>query len=1070
MAVSVAAQPLARPSLVTTIVHSPARRRPPVAGCRLPVPGRPTVLLLLLLALSGLAREGDAQDGVPVLHDYDVTAWTTIEGLPQNTVSDIAALQNGELWVATFGGLVRVDGERLHVVDIARDEGLPSNRMVALEAVGQDMWFLSQEGHLGRLSGGRARTEVVPAVAMPDALSLLHDGTRFLMQTSDGSVWRTDGRTAWARLYAAPPTEEGAFNAIARGPSGPAWVSLRHTVAKIDGDGLGPRLTPAAPIYATAADASGELWLGLDRAVARIDGARIVPLALDWPVAGPIEALLPLGRDAAWAATAGDVFLLERTGQTGWRRTRLPLNLPPDVHVRSLLLDQEESLWIGTVGHGLVRVGRQPVQRLGAESGLSGVHALVTDGKGGAWVSRDCNGLFHVDYADKVTAVRPPGANRPFPRCAQALAPDDAGGIWIRDGVSLFHMGPTPDSVRRIAVTLPRDSGPVVAAPDGSLWVVSRYGDVHRIAPGRPVEHHRLPAPLISAWPGTDDVWVGGVGVVHHLHGGTMRSYGAKEGMPRGDVRDILVQGDQVLVATYGGGLGVVRNGRVRRVTTDQGLPDNSISRVLDDGHGRLWIATNRGIAVVDREELSKVVAGERPALMPVVFGPDRGVAEANFGLPAGFAEPGGRLWFGTISSVVRLNAARFPFNTTPPPVRIERVLLDERAIPLTSVVVVPAGTGRVRLQFGSTSRAHPERLRFRFRFDGVDPDWVDAGAQRSAAMTPMGPGRQRFRLQARNEDGVWSDPPLVVELDVLPAWWQTTVARVGGALVMALAAFGLYRMRVGLLHRRHEAELTRLVEQRQREEQALALRSQLEHVSRLALAGELTASLAHEVNQPLTAIVANAEAGEHLLAAQSDASPQPELRDILHDIVVQGLRASDVVGELRKFLRAGSPDATPLDLSALVREMLPLVRRELAEHQVELSLDLATDLPPVDGRRVQLGQVVVNLLLNASEALSTIDGPRLVTVTTALRDDRVELTVRDNGPGIDPDVAERIFQPFVSTKPKGMGMGLAICRSIAEAHAGRLFAQATSERGATMVLSLPVAGSVSADAARRPR
>ncbi len=1039
------------------IVHLAARHR------------QPTGLLLLLLALSGVAREADAQDGVPVLHDYDVTAWTTIEGLPQNTVSDIAALPNGELWVATFGGLVRVDGERLHVVDIARDEGLPSNRMVALEPVGQDMWFLSQEGHLGRLSGGRARTEVVPAVAMPDALSLLHDGTRFLMQTSDGSVWRTDGRKAWARLYAAPPTEEGAFNAIARGPSGPAWVSLRHAVARIDGDGLATRLTPSAPIFATAADASGGLWLGLDRAVARLEGHRVVPLAVDWPATGPVEVLLPIGTDAAWAATPGEVFLLERTGQPNWRRTRLPVNLPPGAHVRSLLLDQEASLWIGTVGHGLVRVGRQPVRRLGAESGLSGVHALVTNGKGGAWISRDCDGLFHVDDADKVTPVRPSGGS-PFPQCAQALAADDAGGLWIRDHESLFHMGPTPDSVRRLDVTLPRDSGPIVVAPDGSVWVVSRFGDLHRVAAGRFVEHHRLPGPIISAWSGSDDVWVGGVGVVHHVRGATVRSYGPAEGMPRGDVRDILVQGDQVIVATYGGGLGVVRNGRVRRVTTDQGLPDNSLSRVLDDGHGRLWIATNRGIAVVDREELSKVVAGERPALMPVVFGPDRGVAEANFGLPAGFAEPGGRLWFGTIAGVARLDAARFPFNTRPPPLRIERVLLDERAIPLTPVVVVPAGTGRVRLQFGSTSRAHPERLRFRFRFDGVDPDWVEAGAQRIAAMTPRGPGRQRFLLQARNEDGVWSDPPLVVELDVLPAWWQTTVARVGGALVMALAAFGLYRMRVGLLHRRHESELARLVEQRQREEQALALRSQLEHVSRLALAGELTASLAHEVKQPLTAIVANAEAGEQILAAQGDASTQAALRDILHDIVVQGLRASDVVGELRKFLRAGTPDATPLDLSALVREMLPLVRRELAEHDVELSLDLANDLPSVDGRRVQLGQVVVNLLLNASEALSTIDGPRLVTVTTTARDGRVELTVRDNGPGIAPDVAERIFQPFVSTKPKGMGMGLAICRSIAEAHAGRLFAQATSERGATMVLSLPVAGSVSADAARRPR
>ncbi len=129
---------------------------------------------------------------------------------------------------------------------------------------------------------------------------------------------------------------------------------------------------------------------------------------------------------------------------------------------------------------------------------------------------------------------------------------------------------------------------------------------------------------------------------------------------------------------------------------------------------------------------------------------------------------------------------------------------------------------------------------------------------------------------------------------------------------------------------------------------------------------------------------------------------------------------------------------------------MLPLVRRELEENRIEVELALADGLPPVEGVRVQLGQIVVNLVVNACEALARVDGPRRLSITTAPRTAWVELAVSDTGPGLSPEVAARLFQPFVTTKPDGMGMGLAICRSIAEAHGGRLSAGATRPKGAS--------------------
>jgi signal transduction histidine kinase len=497
-----------------------------------------------------------------------------------------------------------------------------------------------------------------------------------------------------------------------------------------------------------------------------------------------------------------------------------------------------------------------------------------------------------------------------------------------------------------------------------------------------------------------------------------------------------------------------LRDGRVSRITAQQGLPDNALSRLIDDGRGRIWISTNRGLAMAERDDLAAVANGDKPVFHPVLLGSERGVAEANFGSPAGFADENGRLWFGTIDGVVSIDAARFPFNPNPPVVRLESVSVDDRPLPLGPTVAIPAGAGRVQLAFTTNALLYPERIRFRFRVEGVDPDWVDIGTRRFAIWAPAGPGRRRFMVEARNEDGVWSAAPAAVELDVLPAWWQRSAVRFVGLIAIAAAVAGAFRLRLRAVERRHAERVRGLEERRRADERAAELRAQLEHVSRVALAGELATSLAHEVNQPLTAIVSNAQAARRFLPRY--LSQPAELEDVLTDIAAQGLRASEVIQGLRGFLRGGAAEPARIDLSALVREMLPLVRRELEENLVQLELALADGLAPAEGIRVQLGQIVVNLVVNACEALAQVDGPRRLSITTRANEAWVELAVRDSGPGISPEIEARLFQPFVTTKPGGMGMGLAICRSIAESHGGRLSVEAPPDGGVIMILALP--------------
>ena len=1016
---------------------------------------RVVMLLMAIVATGGAGAYG--QDDRP--QGYRVARWTTAEGLPQNTINDIVALSNGELWLATFGGLVRFDGAGFHVLDIANEDGLASNRITALAAAGPDaFWFVTQEGHLGRVDSGRARVVITADRTMPDVLGMVAARGQFYAQAVGGDIWISSGAEPWRLHIPVPDGGRGGFNFLTRSRTGRPWASFGVAVLP-----LTPTVDKAPtrlPVFglSAAGGVDGELWIGLQHGVVHYVNGRFETLDIRPHLDMVITALLYVSDRELWVAGDGVVSHLTAQPDGTWDRADVPLDLPRGLFMRSLSLDGEGSLWVGTNGRGLYRADRESTRRFGPDVGLGSVEAVVSDGRGGAWVGAACAGIFHVDDSGTIQTITRSGSSGAPSGCENGFAVAPGGDLWVRSLSHIYRVRHTTPRISRLPVTVPDEVGPIVAAPDGTMWVASRGGDVRRVDGHRVLEQLTLPGPIVSATVAPDGtLWLGGSSEIFHLpgRGRPIERIGAPQGVPRGWVRDLLIDSDgTVWMATYGGGLGHLQNGRLTRVTMRQGLPDNGLSRILDDRRGRLWLSTNRGTAVVHRAEFAEVLAGTRRALSPVVLGAERGVPEANFGMPAGFADQQGRLWFGTIDGVVRIDANRFPFNRLAPRVRIDSVLADERPLPLGGVVQIPAGTARVRLNFGAMALRYPERLRFRYRIAGIDHDWVDVGTQRFATFTPAAPGSHQFLLQARNEDGVWSPSPVAVELAVLPAWWQMPGVRLATVVTVCLIVVGLYRRRVHALEVRHRERVQALEDRRRIEEQASALRTQLEHVSRLALAGELTASLAHEVKQPLQAIVANAEVGQHMVAMGRAASD--DLGEVLHDIVAQGMRASEVIGELREFLRNDHPEMSPVDLSQLVHDMLPLLRREFEDHGVQVRVILDAAAPPVEGRRVQLGQVVVNLLMNACEALALVDGPRKLAVITRVVADRVEVAVSDNGPGLQPEIADRLFEPFVTTKPKGMGMGLAICRSIVDAHRGRLTAVASPAGGVAVVMSLP--------------
>ena len=360
----------------------------------------------------------------------------------------------------------------------------------------------------------------------------------------------------------------------------------------------------------------------------------------------------------------------------------------------------------------------------------------------------------------------------------------------------------------------------------------------------------------------------------------------------------------------------------------------------------------------------------------------------------------------------------------------------------------------------------------------GIARNWVGNGIVGGAVMQFADDGRRTGSLLVRvlrRAPGEAMPPPEVAATPLVVDWrelqrWDLSEGRLPPNTEVlfrtpspweryrttVLAALGVLLLQSGLI-------LWLLVERRGRRRSQAALREsehELAHLGRVALVGELSTALAHEMKQPLAAILANVSVGQRLLQAGGAATA--ELREILEDIAADDRRARDVIDHLRDLVKKNGTKVQVLATNTVVSDVLALVRSDLQRRGVAVSTRLCEPAPLVLGDRVELQQVVLNLVINACDAMNdTPPGERLLVVSTmAQADARIE--VRDRGNGIDPDALATIFDPFVTTKRDGLGLGLAICRSIVTAHGGDISAINNPERGATFTVSLPLTAAAS--------
>ena len=971
--------------------------------------GRGRCLLPLGLALLLLGRSSASsaeQRRLPALHH---TAFLAHEGAPSQIVA-LAQTTDGYLWIASSLGLFRFDGFQFERYE---PPGVPSHNIYSIwETSDGGLWISFRPSGLGYLKDGRMRF-----FTRPEEL---------------------------------PSTEVHSF---APGRDGRVWASTRSGLALFDGTRwkeIGPewgigRQTPRHSVTSMLVDREGTFWVTVDGwAYSLKQGARVFEKR---GRVGFVSAMTESPDGRLWGIGGGAFRPL--TGGTG-----IHLDSREAEHV---LIDREGSLWVIAREEGIRRFrlqagsGSDAAESFRERDGLTGMPtALIEDREGNIWIGTN-KGLDRFRPTQVMSIALPAGyrdltlragdngevwvasaADHPLlqirdeepPRVVQAGRKTSSvyrdprgvvwwggeGGLWRQRG-GKFEYFPQPRDVPPLEwfweVFGGDGEGVLVGVGDSGVfrfregvWSADRPAGLPDVAPD---------ASFADAQGRT---WLGYMGNrVVLLEGDRLRWFSNQDGLEIGRIRVIRGRGSHLW---FGGelGLALFQDGRFRTIRVAGRESFGTVAGIVEATDGSLWLNEMNGLVHITSDEVRKVVADpNHPVAVQILDFLDGlpGAGQMNFNCSTAIEASDGKLWFATDNGLVRIDPARNPRNTVKPPVTIRSVEAGGRLYDARSPVSLPSGTSSLRIDYTALSLSIPERVQFRYRLEGLDDDWRDAGTRRAAFYTKLPPGTYRFRVVASNNDGVWNETGAAVDLSIAPRFFQTR-----WFLLLCVASGGvltwtMYRWRLRQVSRRMAVRFNERLAERTR--------------------------IAQELHDTLLQGFVSASMSLHVAADQvpADSPARPRLTRVLELMRI-------VIDEGRNAVRGlWTPQVDSLE-EALSRARLELNGPEAMDFRV------VSEGEP----RPLTGIVREEVYRIGREALANAflhSGAARVEVEVEFTSSKLRVLIRDDGRGIEPSVLE---------KGREGHWGLRVMRERADRAGARLRVWSRSGLGTEVEVTVP--------------
>lgn len=953
-------------------------------------------LLLIIVGCWPLWAAGPASPAertLPPGSSFVCRTWRVEENLPHNTVTAIAQTRDGYLWIGTANGLARFDG--VQFTRFGLREGLSSLFIKALlEDRDGALWIGTVNG-LSRYQNGQFTTWTTREGLAGNVILALeedHEGAIWVATNTGLSRWR---RGAFETMGRAAGISNRYVATVAAERGGVVWVGVTGLgLLRWDGTEFGTMTNvsgvPSAAPARMLRDHGGRIWAGSVGAMFCLEGNAWKRYGSDDGLPGVAISSLGEGADGTiWAGTVDEGLFYLRGG--GFHRVT-PDDGLSDTAIMAIAEDRENNLWVGTRAGGLNRLkARQVFVWCNVEDGVEvPPMSLAESADGALWVASQGRGIYRLETRGERWSVGEPMAG-PLPYGGILTARD--GSLWLgaawrllqwRDGTLVGSYSNAPelrgDAVR--CLWEDRDDGMWLATRDGRLLLL-RDGVFTTFTNGLP---HDMMTALVQQRDGT--VWIGSYGGgLGRLQNSVGTTFGRDHGLASDLVRVLYLDSrEQLWIGTEGGGLSCFTEGALRSFGLQHGIGDDTVVQILEDDAGDLWLGTYRGIYRIRRPDMDALLAGRVARVHSRAFDQSDGLlsAQCTAGFGAALKTRDGRLFFSTDRGLVVIDPKQVTDDPAPPVARLESLLVgggawwstpglsDNAGSRNDAEVRIPPGQQRFEFQYTALHFAAPERVRFRHRLLGLDAEWVEAGAQRSAQFSYLPPGRYRFEVAAHSGNGRWSETAPALSLVVLPHLWQTWwfyvacwlggVGAVSGSVVL-------------VIRRRHQARLRELERRRSIESER----------------ARIAQDLHDDLGAGLTEIGLTSELVQ-------DASLAPaEVRGYAGEI---STRARELVAALDEIVWAINPrnDSTP----AVAAYFSQFVQRMLKPPGIRCRLDIPRDLTALPLKADQRH----HLFLAFKEAVTNIARhaqAKEVRLAIQVRDGVLTVELEDNGVGFDP-------------------------------------------------------------------